>query len=275
MKRIQTVAACLLGLLTIDAALACDFSWRGQEVQGGLIFGFTEPGANVTVDKRSVRVSADGAFLLGFGRDETEPRNVNIVCADGAIATHSFRPKSREYAIQKITGVPQRTVTPSEAHLKRIRSENAQIGRARKLDDARTDFLQDFIWPVEGPITGVYGSQRVYNGKPRRPHFGVDVAAPVGTLVVAPSDGLITLAHPDMFYSGGTVFLDHGHGLSSAFLHMDTVTVTKGQKVKQGDPIGTVGAKGRATGPHLDWRMNLFRTRLDVELFMPTRPDQN
>ena len=144
---------------------------------------------------------------------------------------------------------------------------------ARKLDAERTDFLTGFIWPAKGRISGVYGSQRILNGQPRRPHFGVDVAAPVGTEVRAPADGVVTMVHSDMFYSGGTMILDHGHGLSSSFLHLHRILVKKGQRIRQGDLIAEIGATGRVTGPHLDWRINLFAKRLDPQLLVSEMPD--
>jgi murein DD-endopeptidase MepM/ murein hydrolase activator NlpD len=160
-------------------------------------------------------------------------------------------------------------VTPPKKVLERIRRENRMIKKVRAVDSATPHFLKGWIWPSKGRISGVYGSQRVLNGKPRRPHFGVDVAAPVGTPVVAPSDGVVTLVEKDLYYTGGTIIIDHGHGLSSAFLHMNDVTVKKGQAVKQGDRIGTIGKTGRATGPHLDWRINLFDARIDPQLLVP------
>jgi murein DD-endopeptidase MepM/ murein hydrolase activator NlpD len=174
----------------------------------------------------------------------------------------------RTYDVQRIDGLPPKKVTPSEEDMVRIRKEYALIRTARDRDDAREDFLGGFEWPARGRISGVYGSQRILNGVPRRPHFGVDVAAPVGTLVYAPADGVVTLAHDDMFFSGGTLIVDHGHGLSSSFLHLNAVLVKEGDRVRQGDPIAKIGATGRVTGPHLDWRMNLVGARLDPQLLV-------
>ena len=141
---------------------------------------------------------------------------------------------------------------------------------------ARPDLLQaalaGFVWPAEGPISGVYGSQRFYNGEPRRPHFGVDVAVPTGTIVRAPAAGVVTLAEPDLYFSGGTVILDHGYRLSSSFLHMSEVAVQVGDELQPGDIIGAVGSTGRATGPHLDWRMNWREQRIDPQLLAPPMP---
>ncbi len=174
----------------------------------------------------------------------------------------------RDYRIQRIDGLPPRKVTPKAEDLKRIRQETALVKAARRRDDPRTDFMRGFIWPAKGRVSGVYGSQRILNGQPRRPHFGVDVAGPVGTPVVAPADGVVTLVHPDMFFSGGTLVIDHGHGLSSSFLHLSEVLVKEGQRVKQGELIARIGATGRVTGAHLDWRMNLFDTRIDPQLLV-------
>jgi murein DD-endopeptidase MepM/ murein hydrolase activator NlpD len=156
--------------------------------------------------------------------------------------------------------------------LARIHRESASIKEARAKDDARTDFLKGFIWPAKGRITGVYGSQRILNGEPRRPHYGLDIAAPVGTLVVAPASGIVTLTTPNMFYSGGTLILDHGHGLSSTFIHLHRILVKEGQYVRQGDVIAEIGATGRVTGAHLDWRINLFKRRLDPQLILKAMP---
>ena len=181
--------------------------------------------------------------------------------------------KPREYRIQRIDGLPPGKVTPrSKEDLARIRREVAMVKRARLTDDARTDFLGGFRWPIKGPISGVYGSQRILNGEPRQPHYGVDIAVPTGTKALAPAAGVVTLAHPDMFFSGGTLIVDHGHGLSSAFLHLSRILVKKGQRVAQGQPIAEVGATGRVTGPHLDWRINLFGRRIDPELLVGPMP---
>jgi murein DD-endopeptidase MepM/ murein hydrolase activator NlpD len=182
----------------------------------------------------------------------------------------------RDYNIQRVEGVPQKTVTPSPQQLERIRQEQALVNAAKATRLSRPDLLQGalagFQWPTVGPISGVYGSQRYYNGSPGRPHYGVDVAVPTGTPVHAPAAGHVTLAEPDLFYSGGTVFLDHGFRFSSAFLHMSKVLVEVGQEVRAGDVIGEVGATGRATGPHLDWRMNWRKQRIDPQLLAPPMP---
>ena len=183
----------------------------------------------------------------------------------------------REYLLQNITGVPQQTVTPSEEHLARIRSEREKVRAAKALRLARDDGLNalqtGFSWPVTGRISGVYGSQRIYNGTPGSPHYGVDVARPEGTPVMAPAPGEVTLAEPDLFYSGGTIILDHGYGFSSSFLHLSEVSVSVGDRLQTGDRLGAIGATGRATGPHLDWRMSWLNQRIDPQLLVPPMPD--
>jgi len=243
---------------------------KGQFIQGGIVIGKTMPGSQVTFDKQSIRVSAEGDFVIGFNRDEPSYVNLSITGADGEKISKELKIKKRKYNIQRIDGLPKSKVSPKKPEvLARIRKEGAQAAQARKRDDERSDYLETFIWPTMGRISGVYGSQRVLNGQARRPHFGVDVAAPTGTNVVAPASGIITLAHKDMFFSGGTIILDHGHGLSSTFLHLNKLLIKKGDVVRQGDLIAQVGATGRVTGAHLDWRMNLFKRRVDPQLLVP------
>jgi len=259
-------------LATAGQGVAGESEFAGSFVQGGLVQGRTLAGSSVEVDGQPVRVSPDGVFLVGFGRDAPPRTVVRIVRPDGRDTTEVLEVAERHYQIQRIDGLAPSKVSPKKEDLERSRREAALVARARKLDSARTDFRSGFIWPVHGRISGVYGSQRILNGEPRRPHFGVDVAAPVGTPVVAPADGVITLAHEDMFFSGGTLLLDHGYGLTSSFLHLSKILVEPGQRVHQGDVIAEVGATGRVTGAHLDWRMNLFKQRLDPQLLVGPMP---
>ena len=248
------------------------FELDGPRVQGGLLQGRTAPDAEVAFNGDRIRVSAEGLFLVGFHRDEPDQAVVAVTYADGHQAQHTIKVERREYEIQRIDGLPTRLVSPSEDDLQRIREESAAVRKVRTLDDPRADFLSGFQWPTTGIITGVYGSQRILNGEKRRPHFGIDIAAPEGTEVLAPADGVVTLVNPDMFFSGGTMILDHGHGLSSAFLHLSRIIATEGEAVKQGDVIAEVGSTGRVTGDHLDWRINLFERRLDPHLLVGPMP---
>jgi murein DD-endopeptidase MepM/ murein hydrolase activator NlpD len=252
-------------------AVAENVRLQGNFTQGGLVVGTAPPGSRVVLDGRAVRLSPDGRFVFGFGRDAAPDAELRIVAPDGAEEVRRLAIARRDYDIQRIDGLPPKMVTPPEDVLQRIREEGARVRAARAFDSAEIFFTQTFIWPAEGPISGVYGSQRILNGEPRQPHFGVDVAAPTGTPVFAPAGGEIRLAESDLYYSGGTVILDHGHGLSSSFLHMSRVDVAVGQRVVQGERIGAIGATGRVTGAHLDWRINWFEQRLDPALLVPPR----
>lgn len=245
------------------AALALEL--QGEPVQGGLIFGQAEPGSTVLFDGREIMVSDEGRFVLGFGRDDTGTVELSVTPPNAAADVRTLTIAPREYNIQRIDGLPPETVTPPPEVLERIRRDSAMVGAARQRRDDRTDWEAGFEWPTTGRISGVYGSQRVLNGEPRRPHYGIDIAAPTGTPVHAPAPGIVTLAEPDLYYSGGTLILDHGQGLSSTFLHMSTMSVAVGQVVDAGEKIGEVGSTGRSTGPHLDWRMNWLNKRVDPQ----------
>lgn len=243
----------------------------GENVQGSLLRGKTEPGAKVWLNEQAVMVSKEGYFAIGFGRDAELNHQLTWQLPGQEKQHKEINLEARDYKIQHIEGLPPKMVTPPESVLARIKQDSRDVANARKLRDERIDYIQSFEWPAEGPITGVYGSQRVLNGQPRRPHFGVDVAGPVGQKVYAPADGLVTLFVPDMYYSGGTLIIDHGHGVSSTFLHLSKGHVKAGDSVKQGQLIAEIGATGRATGPHLDWRMNWLNQRVDPALLVPPR----
>ena len=236
--------------------------FNGKFIQGHFILGITEPGSKVYIDKKKVRVSKDGYFVFGIDRN----RKYDIVIS---VKNSNLNQKiikkilKRKYNIQRIDGLDEKKVTPPKEVYKRIKEENNKIGEARAINSELEFFKNKFIMPVEGIISGVYGSQRILNGKPKWPHYGLDFAVKEGTKIEAMLDGVVTLAEPDLFYTGGTLIFDHGHGISTLYMHMEKILVKIGQKVKQGDIIGTVGATGRATGAHLDVRLNWFQIRLD------------
>lgn len=237
---------------------------QGEAIQGGLIFGQVPPGTEVRLDLQQVMVSDDGRFVIGFSRDETGTRSLSFHYPDdNRTEVRTLEVQPRDYDIERVDGLPPRTVTPDPEAAERIREERRMTANAKARRDNRTDYLAGFDWPARGRISGVYGSQRILNGEPRNPHYGLDIAAPTGTLVYAPAPGVVTLAHPDMYFSGGTIILDHGQGLSSSFLHLSEILVEAGQRVEKGDPIAKIGATGRATGPHLDWRMSWLDRRVD------------
>lgn len=239
--------------------------FQGRWEQGGLILGQASPGARVWLGKRALETTPGGRFVFGLDRDAPASVTLKVVTKNKEEVL-TFAVDQRRYAIQRIEGVPQETVTPPPEVLERIRREMALVAKARSGADRREDFGQGFAMPLAGPITGVYGSQRIYNGIAGNPHFGLDIAAPTGALVRAPAAGVVKLAEPDLYFSGGTLILDHGYGVSSTFIHLSAVLAAPGDRIQPGDPIARVGATGRATGPHLDWRMNWFDVRIDPAL---------
>ncbi len=252
----------------VHAAIALD----GHLIQGGLAFGRTDAGSRVKLDSQAIPLARDGRFMLAFGRDQSPHATLAIAHVDDKTETQELTITQRTYDIQRINGLPKNQVEPNEAELKRIKAEQARISAARARDSDLPYAFEGFDWPALGPISGVYGSQRILNGEPRRPHFGVDVAAPVGTPLKAPAGGIVSLADPDLFFTGGTVIIDHGHGLSSIFAHMQKVTIKEGDKLAKGDVTGNLGGTGRATGPHLHWGMYLFNTPIDPQLLVPPMP---
>lgn len=269
---IRFLSAACVALTAASAAQAAELALKGALVQGGLVFGQAEPGSTTTLDGRPLRLTEDGRFVFGFGRDAPETATLAVTAPDGSMETRSLTIDRRDYEIQRIDGIAQSYVTPPDEVLARIRADAEAAAAARAADRPETDFDSGFIWPAEGRISGVYGSQRILNGEPRQPHYGVDIAALVGTPVKAPADGVVTLAHPDMYFSGATLIIDHGHGLSSTFLHLDSIEVEVGQRVRQGEVVARLGASGRVTGPHLDWRMNWREERIDPALLVPPMP---
>jgi murein DD-endopeptidase MepM/ murein hydrolase activator NlpD len=263
----------LLHASAVGAQRCADLA--GDFRQGGLLWGQVTPSAHVALDDASVLVLPNGTFVLGLGRDAPKEQVFSVV-AEGQRCTQTVAVAQRQYNIQRVEGVPQKTVTPPNDVLERIARERALVRKAKAQRIERPELLEavraGLSWPATGRISGVYGSQRFYNGTPGSPHYGVDVAVPTGHPVVAPGPGVITLAEVDLFYSGGTIILDHGYGLSSSFLHLSKLHVEVGQEVQRGDLIGEVGATGRATGPHLDWRMSWLNQRVDPQLLVPAMP---
>lgn len=255
-----------------DDSVSTLVTFSGQWIQGGMLLGHTSPENSIQILGRSVLVGSDGRFVFGLGRDAAPLLTVEVKTPSNEVKKYAFEVEQRSYDIQKIEGVERKYVSPDKSVLSRINRENRQIRKARSLTTAPPHFMNDgFIWPAEGPVTGVYGSQRVFNGVPKRPHFGLDIAGPVGTHVIAPSDGIVSLVHSDMYYSGGTLLLDHGFGVSSTFIHLSKIHVEVGQSVKQGDLVAEIGATGRVTGAHLDWRVNWYEHRLDPFFLLPAR----
>jgi murein DD-endopeptidase MepM/ murein hydrolase activator NlpD len=240
--------------------------------QGALVFGKVPGGSIVRYAGRVLRPTPYGTVVFGIGRDESGPVRVDVQRPDGLSESASITVTPRDWPIERIDGVPPATVNPPPAIAERIEREQAMVVAARERDDDRADFVQSFVWPVQGRISGRFGNQRVYNGSPKSPHSGMDIAVPQGTPVLAPAAGIVTFANADLYLTGGTVLLDHGHGVSSNFLHLSRIDVKVGDRVEQGQVIGAVGATGRATGPHLHWGMNWFDVRIDPLLVLERKP---
>ena len=258
---IRNTILLLLIIFISSSAFAIDF--EGKFRQGHFIIGKTDPKSKIWIDKKPVKVSSDGFFVFGIDRD----RKYDVIITkmnEGKKEKIVKKIQKREYKIQRIDGLPEKKVTPPKELYDRIKRENKIISDARSLNSNLTFFKNKFIPPLDNAIiTGVYGSQRILNGKPKWPHYGIDFAAKEGTKIKAMLDGTATMVETDLFYTGGTLIFDHGHGISTLYMHMKKIYVKKGQKVKQGEIIGTVGSTGRSTGAHLDVRLNWFGTRLD------------
>jgi len=256
----------LIAIIFSTNALAVEF--KGKFLQGHFIIGITEPGSKIIIGKKEVKVSEDGYFVFGIDRDRKFDVTITKIF-EGKKERIIKKVLKRKYNIQRIDGLEESKVTPPESVYKRIKSENNKIGEARAINSNLPFFKDQFIMPVQGIISGVYGSQRILNGKPKWPHYGIDIAAKQGTKIKSSGTGVVTMAEDDLYYTGGTVIMDHGHGISTIYSHLETVIVSVGDKINQGDIIGTVGSTGRSTGPHLDFRINWFQTRLDPMSVLP------
>ena len=246
----------------IFASPAHSIKFQGKFIQGHFILGKTDPNVKILIGKKEIKVSQDGNFVFGIDRDQKYDLTITKI-VDGKKNIITKRVIKRKYKIQRIDGLPENKVTPPESVYKRIKKENNAIGEARAINSNLQFFKNKFIMPVEGIISGVYGSQRILNGKPKWPHYGIDIAAKQGTMIKSSGSGVVTMAEDDLYYTGGTIIMDHGHGISTIYSHLENILVSVGDQINQGDIIGTVGSTGRSTGPHLDFRINWFQTRLD------------
>lgn len=269
------LAACLMAAgLTLGPApaIAADapaLRLDGTVMEGGVVVGTAAPGAKVYLQGRRLLVDAKGRFVMGFDRDSAGKRALRVVWPSGTVTDRQLTITKRKYAIQRVTGLPHKTVVPPPSVYPRIKRERKQKLAARRRDTAGSWFAERFVWPATGPISGVFGSQRIDNGVPKSPHHGVDIAAPEGAPIVAPAGGIVTLAEPDMYFEGGLVFIDHGHGLVSYMMHMNKVEVHAGDVVVRGQEIGRVGHTGRASGPHVHWGMYWFDAHVDPSTLEP------
>lgn len=272
---------CLLALLLLATATATataqsagSMELEGALIQGGMLRGRVAPGSRVELDGRAIMVGAGGEFVFGLGRDAPGEAMLRAIDAEGNIEARRLTISPQTYNIERIDGLPPRTVTiPPEEKARRAR-ERSMVGRARSVMSDRLNWQGAFAWPARGRVSGVYGSQRILNGEPRTPHYGLDVAAPVNTPVRAPQTGRIVLAEADFLLEGGIIIIDHGFGIFSTLFHMQSVDVRVGDLVNKGAHIGGVGARGRASGPHVDWRVNWNKVRLDPLLLVDGQPGE-
>lgn len=244
---------------------------KGHLTQGGLVIGEIENVAHVALNGNAIEVTKDGQFVFGFARDAKSTHELTWRLTDGTTKHQTLFVTKRDYNIDYIEGVEKKYVEPPKEVTARIQREAQAVKKARSEFSLRTDFLAPVYQPAVGRISGVYGSQRVFNGKPRNPHFGLDIANKTGTPVFAPMPGKVVFADPNLYYSGGTLIIDHGFGVSTTYIHLSKLIAKVGDEVTTGDKIAEIGATGRVTGPHLDWRLNWKDVRLDPALLM--RPE--
>lgn len=275
MKKHLSLIAIVCTALALNAngeerQVTANTSLSGDFVQGGMLVGKTRASSKIRLNDNPVKISDEGVFVIGFGRDAALKNKLTIEFDDNS-NTVDFSLSKRKYRESRVTGISKKITHPNPTNVARAKKDAKEVRAARAIWSDAQNFEQAFIWPAPGRISGVYGSVRYYNGKMGRPHYGVDMASPIGTKVVAPADGIVRLYVPDMFYSGGTLIIDHGMGVSSTFLHLSKGHVKPGDVVKQGDLIAEIGNTGRSTGPHLDWRMNWMNQRIDPQLLVPNR----
>lgn len=267
----KSVLTGLIALLISSNAMALEIS--GPLQQGGFIIGKTVPEAELTFGKYKTTAGADGTFVFGIPRNQEENSEISIMLMQGIEEKHALKIKQREYKVQKIKGVAKRKVNPYKEDLPTIKSDSKKIKAARAVFKELPHLSQAPIKPTEGRTSGVYGSKRVFNGEERSWHKGMDIAAPTGTPVHAPTDATVRLALENSFFNGNLIILDHGYQLMSIYAHLDSMNVKVGDKVKQGDLIGKVGTTGRSTGPHLHWGLYWRNMALDPFLWLNEKKD--
>lgn len=267
-------ALCLCVMASLDA-LAAEYGApkiSGSWIQGAPVFGQVLPGSSLQFEGRKVPLTEDGRFVIGLAFDAAAAAELIVTSPDGSEHRQEYAVAQREYEEQRISGLPQKMVTPPDSVSQRIANDQALVVKARGFDTPRDDAFDKWRWPVSARVTGVFGAKRILNGVPRQPHFGIDLAAGQGTAIHAPVGGIVRMAHKDLYYTGGTIILDHGRGITTTYLHLSKLDVAIGDVVSAGQRIGKVGSTGRATGPHLCWRANWFDVRLDPSLMLQEIP---
>jgi len=254
-------------ILSITLIAHAKTTIKGEIIAGGIILVNTFPGSNARLDGNNILVSDQGTFILGFQRDPSPIQVLEIILDNQVKEKITLNVKKRSYNIQRINGIEKEKVDPPKSVLDRIYLERKSVKESRNKALLIKDLFYNngFSVPASGPISGVYGSQRILNGKAKSPHYGIDIALPEGNKVLAPMDGIVLFTHDDLYFSGGTIIIGHGQGLTTSYLHLSEVSVKNDDIVKRGDLIGKVGSTGRATGPHLHWGVELNGKRLDPQ----------
>ena len=275
-SRYRLLFAACLGLCAQAAAFAAaaaePYTLRGEFEQGAVVFGHADPGATVSFDGRRLLLTDKGEFVFGFDRDAGPDAELRVTPPGQAEIVRHYSVRKRDWQIQRIDGLPPKLVNPPPETEQRIAAEAKIISAAHERDTAIDDFTQAFMWPANGRVSGIFGSQRILNGTPKQPHYGVDMAVPVGTPVHAPAGGIIALAEPDLYFTGGTLIVDHGHGLSSVVVHLSKLLVKPGDRVQRGQVIALSGMTGRATGPHVHWGVYWFGAHVDAQRLVSAKP---
>jgi hypothetical protein len=259
----KTILSLIIILYSLPAFAENDIGMAEPLKQGGYYVGQVVQGDKVTFHGARVKVSSDGKFVIGLGWKYKSVANIRVDHKAGGHTMYRLDVIPHEYDVEEISGLPSKYVAPPKAVQERIARDSAEVRKARTIDSDLVNFTEEMIWPVKGRISGRFGNHRILNGEPRSPHTGLDIAPGQGALIVAPLGGKVTLVS-DQYLTGNTMIIDHGHGISSVYAHMETTAVKQGDVVLKGDPIGTVGMTGRATGPHLHWGMNWYGERLNA-----------
>jgi len=262
------------GTVAVAQVPAAPVRLTGSIIQGGLVRGEAPAGAvRVTLDGASVPMTSDGWFVIGFDRDAGPAAALAVTMGDGRVVEQQLAVAPRHWAISRLSTLPKIPL-PQPAFARVRPAELARIAAARALVTDADGWQQQFGWPTTGRISTRFGAQRIYaNGEAGSYHSGIDIARPTGTVVRAPADGVVILAADGPFtLEGNLLMLDHGMGLNSAFLHLSRIDVRAGEHVRQGQPIGLVGATGRATGPHLHWSLRWRGAKLDPLLVAGAMP---
>lgn len=267
-KICQILMFLIMAILPAQLTLAQNRLGLPDELtQGGLYVGKVAPGSQLWLEGQQIKLSPEGHFVFGLNWKQGRMVKFRLIDAQGKSHPQRLTVKKQKYDVTHIDGLPPKMVTPPPEVQARIKADSLRVQKARATDSDRKDFIDGFLWPVRGRVSGNFGNHRILNGTPKSPHTGMDIAAPTGTPIVAPLGGIVTMVS-DLYYTGNTLIIDHGFGVSTVFAHMNEVTVKPGQVIQKGDQIGTVGATGRATGPHLHWGLNWYKERLNPALVL-------